>query len=176
MNETQRQVIRAFREHRVRYLVVGGQAMRSYGIDRRTQDLDLWVARDMANAQAITRFMRQVQNLPPLDRLQQPNFKFTVGHPGQPDVDILTSVAGDPQFDVYFGRSDRRLIDGLRLPVINPSDLLLVKQASAVKMEEDQHDPALEQVDRQMAQRTAEKERRDIMLLNLYINNLPAPL
>lgn len=174
MNETQRQVIRAFREYRVRYLVVGGQAMRSYGIDRRTRDLDLWVARDIANAQAITRFMRRVQNLPPLDRLQQPNFKFTVGHPEQPDVDILTSVAGDPQFEFCFGRSERRLIDGLRLPVIDPSDLLLVKQASAAKMEEDQNDLALGQVDRQAAQRTAEKERRDIMLLNLYIANLPA--
>ena len=150
--------------------------MRSYGIDRRTQDLDLWVARDVANAQAITRFMGQVENLPPLERLQQPNFKFTIGHPGRPDVDILTSVAGDPQFDICFGRSERRLIDGLRLPAINPSDLLLVKQTSAVKMEEDQHDLQLERADRQAAQRTAEKERRDIMLLNLYINNLAAPL
>lgn len=83
MNDIQRRVIRQFRQLGVRSLVVGGQAMRAYGIDRPTRDLDLWVARDLANAQAMETFLAQFQNQPPLKRLQQPNFKFTVGDPAE---------------------------------------------------------------------------------------------
>ena len=91
MTPIQLDILKQFRRLRIRYMVVGGQAMRAHGIDRQTSDLDLWVARDRANAIALTTFMHRVQNLPPLERLQQPNFKFTVGDPARPEVDILTS-------------------------------------------------------------------------------------
>ena len=174
MNHVQREVLRAFRHGGIRFLVVGGQAMRAYGIDRPTHDFDLWVARDLANAQALARFMNRVQNLPPLERLQEPNFKFAIGDPARPDVDILTSVAGDPQFEACSERSTKSMISGLRLPVIAPPDLLSIKIASAEKMELDQLDPNFQPADRAAAQRTAEKERRDIMFIRMHISTLPA--
>lgn len=167
MTPIQLDVLRQFRRLHVRYMVVGGQAMRAHGIDRRTRDLDLWVARDRANAMALTRFMRQVQNLPPLERLQKPNFKFTVGDPARPDVDILTSVAGDPEFDDTVTRSQRLMLETRRVPVVGVADLIAIKEASATKMESEAADPTLAEADRAQAAATAEKERRDIVFLQM---------
>ncbi|MDK1024088.1 MAG: hypothetical protein QGD92_07640 [Gammaproteobacteria bacterium] len=165
LTPVQLDVLKLFRRLGIRYMVVGGQAMRAHGIDRQTNDLDLWVARDHANATALTRFLRRVQNLPPLERLQQPNFKFTVGDPARPEVDILTSVAGDPAFNDAVTRCQRLMLDTRRVPVIGVADLINVKAASATKMESEAVDPALVDADRAQAARTAEKERRDIGLL-----------
>ena len=143
--------------------------MRARGIDRPTRDLDLWVARDHVNAEAMTRFLQRVQNRPPLERLQQPNFKFTVGDPHRPDVDILTSVAGDPDFEECAARAQALDIDGQRLQVIAAGDLLAVKEASAVTMDHDAANEQLSAEERAAALRTAAKERRDIALLRLLV-------
>jgi hypothetical protein len=141
--------------------------MRAHRIDRQTHDLDLWVARDRANAMALTRFMRQVQNLPPLERLQLPNFKFTVGDPARPEVDILTSVAGDPEFDDIATRCQRLMLDTRRVPVVGVADLIRIKEASAAKMESEAADPTLADADRAQAATTAARERRDIVFLQM---------
>ena len=143
--------------------------MRAYGIDRRTNDLDLWVARDRPNAEALTRFMRCVQNLPPLKRLQQPNFRFMVGDPARPEVDILTSVAGDPSFNDAMTRCQRLMLATQRVPVIGVADLIEVKAASALQMETDAADPALTKTERAQATGTAGRERHDIALLQMYV-------
>ena len=169
MTRLQFDVLREFRRFGIRFLVAGGQAMRAYGIDRQTRDLDLWVARDRVNAEALRRFMGRVQHLPPLERLQQPNFKFTVGDPAMPDVDILTSLAGDPPFDEAFERRRRLFIDGQPLPVVSPTDLLAIKEASAAKMESEAVDNALPELERNQAARTAAKERRDATLIQDFL-------
>lgn len=162
MTPIQIDILRQFRRLGIRYLVVGGQAMRAYGINRRTNDLDLWVARDRANAQALTRFMRNVQNVPPLERLQQPDFKFTVGDPARPEVDILTSVAGDPSFNEAVTRCQQLMLGDRREPVIGVTDLIAIKAASALHMDSEAVDPELSEEDRAQAAGTAAKERNDI--------------
>ena len=143
--------------------------MRAYGIDRPTRDLDLWVARDLANAQAMETFLAQFQNQPPLKRLQQPNFKFTVGDPAKPDVDILTSVAGDPSFDELYERRQLLQLDGQELDVVAPADLVTVKEAAAGKQEADAAGGTLSDVETRAATGTAAKERKDIMFLRMWI-------
>ena len=169
MNVTQHGVIKQFRRLGVRFLVVGGQAMRAYGIDRPTRDLDLWVARDLANAQAMQRFLQRVQNRPPLERLQQPNFKFTVGDPSRPDVDILTSVAGDPPFDDLYAHRQLLNLDQQEVDVVAPSDLVAIKEAAAHKHEADVASGTLSPGDMKAATGTAAKERRDIVFLRMWI-------
>jgi len=166
-------VLKEFRSRRIRYMVIGGQAMRAYGIDRQTRDLDLWVACDRANALALARYMRHAQNVPPLEllleSLQLPNFKFTVGDPRRPEVDILTSVAGDPEFDDTITRCQRLMLDSRRVPVVGAADLVTIKEASAIKMESEAADPALADEDRAQAAATAVKERRDIIVLQTLL-------
>ena len=169
MTPLQNDLLSQFHRLGIRYLVVGGQAMRALGIDRGTRDLDVWIARDLANAEALIRFMRPFQNVPPLERLQQPNFKFMAGDPAHPEVDILTSVAGDPPFEVAFARAERLMLDGRRIPVVTIADLLAIKEASAEKMEQDAADPALTEAERTQAAATGAKERRDIALLQVAL-------
>ena len=143
--------------------------MRARGIDRPTHDLDLWIARDLSNAGAMTRFLQGVENRPPLERLQQPNFKFTVGDPARPDVDILTSVAGHPDFEDCLARSQQIDLEGHQLQVMATADLLAVKEASAEVMDRDAANSDLRADDRASAAHTAAKERRDLAFLRLLL-------
>jgi hypothetical protein len=43
-------LLRAFVEHDVRFLVVGAHAVAAHGIPRATQDLDVWIDRGSENA------------------------------------------------------------------------------------------------------------------------------
>ncbi len=170
MTPLQRQTLRELRALGIRYLVVGGQAMRAMGIDRQTRDLDLWIARDAGNARAMARFLQRVQYRVPLARLQEPNLKLTVGDPRHPEVDLLTSVAGDPNFADCFCRSQQMRLDGHRLQIVAAADLLAIKEASAQTMDHDAQDANLSDQERAAAVRTAEKERRDVALLAALIN------
>ena len=169
MTPLQNKLLSQFKQFGIRYLIVGGQAMRALGVHRQTRDLDVWIARDLANAEALTCLMHQFQNVPPLEQLNQPNFKFTVGDPACPEVDILTSVAGDLPFDVAYARSQRLMLDGRRVPVVTMADLLAIKEASAKKMEQDAADQAFIDAERTLAASTGAKERRDITLLQVAI-------
>ena len=169
MTPLQLDVLRQFPALGIRYLLIGGQAMRARGIDRPTRDLDLWIARDLANAEAMTRFLQRVQNRPPLERLQKPNFKFTIGDPARPEVDILTSVAGDPDFEDCLARSQQLDLEGHQLQVMATVDLLAVKEASAEVMGRDAVNPALSEQDKASAVHTAAKERRDLGFLKLLL-------
>jgi nucleotidyltransferase DUF2204 len=174
MTPLQIDVLGQFRALGIRNLIVGGQAMRAWGIDRQTRDLDLWIARDRANAEAMTRFLQRVQNRPPLERLQQPNFRFTVGDPRRPEVDILTSLAGDPEFDACLAHAQELVLDGLRVTVISAEDLLAVKEASAAIMDRDAADQNLSAAERTAATATAGKERRDIAMIQRLLRSRSA--
>ena len=169
MTPVQNNLLSQFHRLGIRYLVVGGQAMRALGIDRRTRDLDVWIARDLANVEALTGFMQHIQNVPPLERLQQANFMFTVGDPTHPEVDILTSVAGDPPFDVAFARADHLMLDGRRILVVTITDLLAIKEASAERMGEDATDSTLSEAEQVQAAETGARERKDIELLQALL-------
>lgn len=169
LTPTQRGVLDQFAKLGIRSLVIGGRAMKALGIDRPTRDLDLWIARDLANAEAMATFLSKVSNPPPLDRLQQPNFKFTVGDPARPDVDLLTSVAGDPAFDECHERSLKMSVHGNPIRVVSAVDLLAIKVASLQQMELDAANAGLSTEERAAAEATAQKERRDAGLLKMLI-------
>lgn len=53
--EDLRQLLLAFNEHGVEYLIVGGYAVGTYGEPRATKDLDLFIRSEMANSEAVFR-------------------------------------------------------------------------------------------------------------------------
>src|SRR5665213_782329 len=81
----------------VRYLVVGGYAVNHYGYHRMTNDLDIWIAVDSANAQKVSRVLQSFGGFPALAvkpsifQAEKQVFKF-----GREPVriDILTSPHG----------------------------------------------------------------------------------
>ncbi len=48
-----------FKDNGVKYLVIGGYAVIQHAESRFTQDLDLWIGTDLANAGAVYRSLRE---------------------------------------------------------------------------------------------------------------------
>jgi hypothetical protein len=54
-----KELLSVLEKHEVRYLVIGGYAVMLYSEPRWTKDLDLWIATDPANANAIFNALRK---------------------------------------------------------------------------------------------------------------------
>jgi hypothetical protein len=124
-------LLRAFNDHSVRYLVVGGYAFGVYAEPRATKDLDLLIRSDEENSAAVFRALTQYGA--PLDGLGPRDFMdgstFQVGQPPA-RVDILQRIDG-LTFDEAWGNRIEGLIDGeVRVNVISKRDLIRNKVAS----------------------------------------------
>ncbi len=131
INSDFRDLLRAFNEAGVRYLIVGGYAVMVYTEPRYTKDLDLWIEPKEANARAmldaLARFGAPTTDVAPADFLE-PEVFFQIGvEPVR--IDIMTSVTG---LD-FAGAWERRvMIDfgGESAPVLCRGDILAAKKAS----------------------------------------------
>ena len=94
------EVIRLFNKHRVRYLVIGGQAVRLEGLPRFSMDWDFFLpARDSENIEKINKLLGDEIDVPlvPLGQKGQNAvqtyqtrwgiLQFHLGGPGLPDFD-----------------------------------------------------------------------------------------
>ena len=61
-----RAFLRELHERGIRYLLVGGYAVRYYGHARKTKDLDIWIPTDSANAAKVCDLCREVFDVPDL--------------------------------------------------------------------------------------------------------------
>ena len=121
----------AFNEHSVRYLVVGGYAFGVHAEPRATKDLDLLIRSDEANSAAIYRALTQYGA--PLDGLSPRDFMdgstFQIGQPPA-RIDILQRIDG-LTFDEAWQNRVEGLIDGeVQIYVISKDDLIRNKLAS----------------------------------------------
>ena len=125
-----RDILSAFSEEGVDYLVVGAYAVASHGLPRATGDLDLWVRCDVDNARRVWRALAKFGA--PLSAVSESDFSnqglvFQIGvEPSR--IDILTSIDA-VEFDD--ARKDRLAIeiDGLRVHVIGREHLIANKNA-----------------------------------------------
>lgn len=123
-------LLRAFNEHGVRYLVVGGYAFGVHAEPRATKDLDLLIRSDEGNSAAVYRALTQygapLDGLSPLDFMDGSTFQV-----GQPParVDILQRIDG-LTFDEAWQNRIEGLIDGeVQINVISKADLIRNKLA-----------------------------------------------
>jgi hypothetical protein len=124
-------LLRAFNEHGVRYLIVGGYAFGVHAEPRATKDLDLLIRSDEANSAAVYRALTQYGA--PLDGLSLQDFRdgstFQIGQPPA-RVDILQRIDG-LTFDEAWQNRIEGLIDGeVQINVISKDDLVRNKLAS----------------------------------------------
>jgi hypothetical protein len=61
-----RAFLQELHEHEIRYLLVGGYAVRYYGYARKTSALDIWIPTDSANAAKVCDLCREVFDMPDL--------------------------------------------------------------------------------------------------------------
>ncbi len=132
-------LLRAFANEGVRYLIVGGYAMIHHTEPRFTKDLDLWVDRKKRNAErvyrALSRFGAPLEDVSEAD-FMNPSVIFQVGvEPNR--VDIIMSVLG-LSFDSAWRRRVRGTYDGMPIPVLSKADL--VKNKAALNRPRDQLD------------------------------------
>jgi predicted nucleotidyltransferase len=124
-------LLNTFNAAGVRYLVVGGYAVMIHSEPRYTKDLDIWIDRSEANAQALftalARFGAPLKGLGPSD-FTEPEVFYQVGiEPVR--VDIMTSVSG---LDFTSAWERRLMVDfsGEPTPVLSLEDLLLSKKSA----------------------------------------------
>jgi hypothetical protein len=131
MPEDLKELLRAFNDHAVKYLIVGGYAFGVHAEPRATKDLDIFVRSDEENSKAIFRALAQygapLEGLTPSDFLDGTTFQI-----GQPPsrIDILQFIDGI-SFDEAWENRIEGAVDGqIKATVISRDDLIRNKLAS----------------------------------------------
>ena len=128
-----KELLSAFNEHRVKYLIIGGYAVAVHAQPRATKDLDLFIQPSVENAKAVfaalAKFGAPLGDLRPQD-LIDPNVFFRMGTPPQM-VELLPRISG-VAFDQAWEHRIEAVIDertGLKAFVISADDLIANKTA-----------------------------------------------
>jgi hypothetical protein len=126
-----KELLRAFNDHAVKYLVVGGYAFGVHAEPRATKDLGLFIRSDKENSEAVFRALAQygapLAGLSPSDFMDDTGFQI-----GQPParIDLLQHIDGI-SFDEAWENRIEGLLDGeIRTLVISRDDLIRNKLAS----------------------------------------------
>jgi hypothetical protein len=125
-------LLRLFKSHRVRYLIVGGHAVMKYTEPRFTKDLDIWVEASSKNARAVFKALRTFGA--PLADLAESDFAkegffYQMGRPPT-RVDILMSIEGVRFADAWPNRVKTEF-EGVSAYVISRKDLMENKRSLA---------------------------------------------
>jgi hypothetical protein len=132
MNSDFKELLKAFNDCQVKYLVVGGYAVMNYTEPRYTKDLDVWVKADKDNAAAVFKALR-VFGAPLLavteDDFAQEGYFYQIGVPPV-RIDILMSIQGVTFEEAWANRVESDL-GGIKAWFISKRDLIVSKRASA---------------------------------------------
>ncbi len=135
-----RSLFRTFRERRVQYLLISGQASVLYGGSFFSQDLDLWVRPTASNLRALLAALRglraRVHKLTPpltLRNLRRGHgFHFLVPLRGGPDLylDLMGQPPRVGAFGPALGRAERMATPWGVIPVVCIEDLVEIKKTN----------------------------------------------
>ena len=134
MYQDYKDLLCAFHAHGVRYLIVGGYAVIYHAQPRFTNDIDLFIKADFANAQAtyaaLSEFGAPLDGIRPEDFTDRSTF-FRFGHIPY-GFDILPDIPA-VDFDAAWQRRVEAIVDpasGLTANFISREDLIAGKLAS----------------------------------------------
>jgi hypothetical protein len=131
MPDDLKELLRAFNDHGVKYLIVGGYAFGVYAEPRATKDLDILIRSDEENSKAVFRALAQygapLSNLSPADFMDGTTFQI-----GQPPsrIDILQHIDGVTFDEAWKNRVEGFLEDQIQAAVISRDDLIRNKLAT----------------------------------------------
>jgi len=130
-----KELLSAFNEHRVKYLIVGGYAVAVHAQPRATKDLDLFVQPEAENAKAVyaalAKFGAPLADVK-LEDLIDPASFFRMGAAPQM-IEIFSQISG-VEFNEAWERRVEEVIDertGLKACVISAADFIANKLAAA---------------------------------------------
>jgi len=124
-------ILAAFTEEKVEFLVVGGYAMAFHGYVRATGDIDLWIRNSEENASrvwaALIRFGAPLNDLTIAD-LQVPGTVYQIGIvPNR--IDVINEISGVTFDEAWASKIDFDF-QNLRIPLIGKEHLLRNKKAT----------------------------------------------
>lgn len=123
--------IRILKRHRVRFLVIGPYAMAHHGLVRATNDVDVLIATDEANASRVRAASREFVGVEPSEEaLRPPRGMFRIGPPSA-HIDVTTKVDGLADFDRAWKRRSRGEFFGVPVGYLSLEDMLRTKRAAA---------------------------------------------
>lgn len=127
-----KELLLAFNEHNVEFLIVGAHALAVHGHVRATKDLDLWVRPEQSNAQnvlqALAKFGAPVKDLM-ADDLTREGTIVQIGIPPV-RVDVITSIDGVEFAEAWPDRL-ATLFGGVPAFVISRAHLIANKKTAA---------------------------------------------
>jgi hypothetical protein len=129
MNSDFKDLLRAFSEEEVRYLIVGGYAFAEHVEPRYTKDLDVWIERTPENADRVLAALRSFGA--PLrelskDDLISPGTFYQIGLPPN-RIDIITQLE-EMDFAECWNRRKTGQIGDLAVEYISAADLMENKE------------------------------------------------
>ncbi|MEZ5064160.1 MAG: nucleotidyltransferase [bacterium] len=131
MNHDLIELLAAFNDHGVEFIVVGAHALAAHGHVRATKDLDLWIRPSLENASramhALAYFGAPLHDLTRED-LATPGTVYQIGVPPL-RVDVLTTIDG-VRFDDAWSDRVTAHFDGVDVSVLSRSHLIQNKRAS----------------------------------------------
>jgi hypothetical protein len=134
LNDDFRDLLLAFAEHQVDYLVVGAHAMAVHGVPRATGDLDILVRPTPENADRVIEALRAfgaplaAHGVTKDDFVREGNV-YQIGLPPR-RIDVLTQISG-VTFDEAWADRTRATVDDITLDFIGRTTLLRNKKAAA---------------------------------------------
>lgn len=136
MNQDFKDLLQAFNEERVKYLIVGGYALIKYTEPRYTKDLELWVSPDRDNGdkvfRALIKYGAPVSSMAASDFTRE-GFFFTMGiAPNR--IDILFDLTG-LTFATAWERRERVVIGDIETNFLSRVDLIINKEAVGRKQD-----------------------------------------
>lgn len=129
LNSDYRDILSAFADAEVEYLLVGAHALAAHGHPRATGDIDLWVKPSAGNAARVMQALRQFGA--PLGQVSreyfaQPDVVFQIGVAPR-RIDVMTSVEAIAFEDAWPERLEVNL-EGIPVPVIGRADFILLSE------------------------------------------------
>jgi hypothetical protein len=127
-----REFLKSLNRAKVRYLLIGGYAVNSYGYYRFTADLDVWIAVDPQNAEKLSRVWQRFAGFPA--RQVSPDIFLKMGGMFQfgrePSlIEMVTKISG-VEFEACYLRREIRSIARVQVSTISLADLKKNKRAS----------------------------------------------
>ncbi|NBB87882.1 MAG: hypothetical protein GVY12_16870 [Bacteroidetes bacterium] len=130
LNPDYRDILSAFDDAGVEYLVIGAYAVAAHGHPRATGDIDLWVRPSPVNAKRVLRALKAfgapLSNINEQD-FQAPGLVFQIGVAPR-RIDILTTAEG-LTFDVAWRDRVTVNLEGVPIPVLSKAHLIQNKRA-----------------------------------------------
>ncbi len=124
LNKDYRDILRAFTEEEVEFLIVDAYALAVYGLPRATGDIDLWINNSSDNTSkvwsALEKFGAPLGQIKRND-LEEQDVVYQIGIvPNR--IDIMTSI-DDVEFEDAWNRRLTVAVEGLDIPVLSREHL-----------------------------------------------------